>query len=296
MIDEAVEKALVEERRKVEERFGKLDAGFQKEEEKETPMPEEVSVEELGRVSLECLVSQAVAGGKKRMVGGEFDPEKGREKMLPMIVKEEPDCRKTNRSLSSTVLLRVLGEESMHDLCQHDIWVGGRWYSVKRFVAVPPRIKEEGFGRSFGAMEESVQEMKKEIGRLLKARNKAAKWIAYAEALKACDDEEGVDKEDDERFVRRMGIISEEEEALKRGKLWGEAAASLMARARGKRKADMGKANVLGKKLERKVNARRSASGKGKEKAVFVESDGNNSLLSESEAEARRIWLVGGGD
>ncbi|KAG0643687.1 hypothetical protein HOY80DRAFT_1032433 [Tuber brumale] len=170
-------------------------------------MPEEVK-KEVG-VGLEQMVSQALEGSKRRKVGGEFDMEKGLGKMLPMMVKvggvlredgiggvleglqgtgvvvgessrwlvgqEEHDRCRANGSLSSTVLLKVLGEESVRDLCRHRVWVGGRWCSVKRFVAVPPRTKEEGFGRRFGAMEELVREMKRGIGRLLKARNEAAK-------------------------------------------------------------------------------------------------------------------------
>ncbi|KAG0641619.1 hypothetical protein HOY80DRAFT_1038789 [Tuber brumale] len=99
--------------------------------------------------------------------------------------------------------------------------------------------------------------------------------------------------EDDERFIRRMGIIFEEEEALKRGKLWGEASANLMAKARGRMGADMEKPNELGKKLERKVNKESVGSRKGKDKAAFVVSDGDDSMLSDDDAMARRMWLDG---
>ncbi|KAG0642242.1 hypothetical protein HOY80DRAFT_998660 [Tuber brumale] len=275
------------------------------------------------------MVSQAVEGSKRRKVGAAFDPEKGQGKMIPMMVKvggvlwedgiggvleglqgtsvvvgegsrwlvgkEEHNRRRANGSLSSTVLLKVLGEESVHDLCWHGIWVDGRWCLVKRFVAVPPRMNEEGFGRRFGAMEEAVGEMKKGIARLLRARNEAVKWIVYGEALKACDDEEGADTEDAESFIRRMEVIFQEEEALKRGKLWGEASADLMSRTRGRRGADVRKANELGRKLERRVNKGKKVSGKGKEKAAFVVSDEDDSLLSDSDVMARRLWLDRGG-
>ncbi|KAG0633200.1 hypothetical protein HOY80DRAFT_1064744 [Tuber brumale] len=170
---------------------------------------------------------------------------------------------------------------------------GGRWCSVHRFVAVPPSVNKEEFRRRFGAMQELVREMKTGIGRLLKARNEAAKQIAYREVLKACDDEEWANMDDDERFIRRLEAIFAEEEAFRKGKLWGEASASLMARARGRRSADMRKANELGKKWERRVNKGKGngISHKGKGKAAFMGSDGDDSLLSESEAEARRLWL-----
>ncbi|KAG0634202.1 hypothetical protein HOY80DRAFT_1100112 [Tuber brumale] len=211
------------------------------------------------------------------------------------VEKEEHDHRRANGSSSSTVLLKVLGEESVHDLCRHSIWVGGSWCLVRRFVAVPPKLNEEEFRRRFGVLKEAVGEKKKGIGRLLRVKNKAAKRIAYGEALKACDDEEGTDTEDDERFIRRMGIILEEVVALKREKLWGEGSAKLMARARGRRGVDMGKANELGKKLEKRLNKGRVGSGKGKEKVAFVVSDGDDDMLSDSDAMARRMWLDGGG-
>ncbi|KAG0641179.1 hypothetical protein HOY80DRAFT_1039909 [Tuber brumale] len=139
-------------------------------------------------------------------------------------------------------------------------------------------------------MEETVEEMKKGIRRLLRARNEAAKQIAYGEALKACGDKEGADTEGGERFIRRMGIIFEEE-ALKNGKLWGEGSENLIANARGRRGVDMGKANELGKKLERKVNKGRVGLRKGKEKAAYVVSDGDDSTLSDADAIVRRLWL-----
>ncbi|KAG0635119.1 hypothetical protein HOY80DRAFT_1095195 [Tuber brumale] len=299
MIDRGVEEGLKMEIEKVEKRFGELDAGFQKEEERwknlekewreekeeliqerdllkrkrenvlpglrKTLIPEVVKKEV--SVGLEQIVSQAVEGSKRRKVYGEFAQEKGRGKMLPMMLK------------------------SQWELVFHGSTESAGWCSVKRFVVVPPRVQEEGFGRRFGLMEEAVGEMKKGIGRLLRARNEAAKWIAYREALKACDDDERADTEDDERFIRRMKVIFKEEEALKRGKLWIETSANLMARARGKRGADVGKANVLGKKLERKANKWKLGSGKGKEKEVFVVSDRDDSLLSDSDAMARRMWL-----
>ncbi|KAG0643560.1 hypothetical protein HOY80DRAFT_1090482 [Tuber brumale] len=348
-IEEEVEGALKKEREAMKLRFGDLDAGFQWKEEKEelvkerdllkrkrgnilsspkeTPTLEEVGKEEV--VGVEQEFSQIVKGNKRRKVVGEFDPERGWGKMLPMMMKvggvlwengiggvladlqgtgvvvdegsrwlvgkEERDRRRANRSSSSTVLLKVLGEESVCDLCRYGIWVGGRWCLVKRFVAIPPKLKEEEFRRRFGALEEAVGEMKKGIGRLLRARNEAAKRIAYGEVLKACDGEEEADMKDNERFIRRMGIIFEEEEALKRGKLWGEASANLMARARGRRGANMGKANELGKKLERRVNKGRVSTRKEKEKAAFVGSDRDDDMLNDSDAMARRMWLDGSG-
>ncbi|KAG0633036.1 hypothetical protein HOY80DRAFT_1006322 [Tuber brumale] len=221
-IEREVEQGLRKGKELEDKRFEELNAGFQKEEEslRETPVPEVIE-KEVG-VGLEQMVSQAVEGSKRRRVEGTFDPEKGQEKMLPMMVKvggvlwedgiggvltelqetsvvvgeesrwlvgkEERDCREANGSSSSMVLLKVLGEESVHDLCRYSLCVGGRWCSVKRFVVVPSRVIEEGFSRRFGAIEKAVEEMKKGVGRLLRARNEAAKWIAYGEALKACDD------------------------------------------------------------------------------------------------------------
>jgi len=43
---------------------------------------------------------------------------------------------------SSTVLVRVRGEEVANGLFRTGLWVGGRWCSVRRFVAIPPKRKE----------------------------------------------------------------------------------------------------------------------------------------------------------
>ena len=43
---------------------------------------------------------------------------------------------------SSTVLVRVRGEGVASGLFRSGLWVGGRWCSVRRFVAIPPKRKE----------------------------------------------------------------------------------------------------------------------------------------------------------
>ena len=53
-----------------------------------TPSPEEVRFPwETVRRSLEDLVGQVVDGGRKRRVGGLFDPEKEEDRSIPFMVK-----------------------------------------------------------------------------------------------------------------------------------------------------------------------------------------------------------------
>ena len=141
-----------------------------------TPSPEEERFpRETAKRGLDDLVAQVVDGGKKRKVGGSFDPEKEEEKSLPYMVKvggvrwedgiggveaalleagvefcegtrwlvneEELEKRRKRGSLASTVVVRVRGLEVVHQLGRAGVWVGGYWCSVKRFVAVQPKRK-----------------------------------------------------------------------------------------------------------------------------------------------------------
>ena len=147
-----------------------------------TPSPEEERFPR-GTVkrSLEDLVGQVVDGGKKRRVGGSFDPEKEVDRSIPFMVKiggvrweegiggveaalreagvefcegtrwlvkeEELEKRRKRGSLASTVVVRVKGEKVVHQLGRAGVWVGGYWCSVKRFVAVQPKRKVRGWER-----------------------------------------------------------------------------------------------------------------------------------------------------
>jgi len=131
------------------------------------------------RVTVESLVRQVVGAGKRRRVGEvgrEVDPEKaqpvgvimglkvggvlwedgigGVEQGLEAVGVEVCDGarwlvgegvrreRVEAGKKSSTVLVRVRGEVVANRLFRTGLWVGGRWCSVKRFVAVPPKWKE----------------------------------------------------------------------------------------------------------------------------------------------------------
>ncbi|KAG0123601.1 hypothetical protein HOY82DRAFT_544135 [Tuber indicum] len=59
-------------------------------------------------------------------------------------VREE---RKRRGARSSTVLAMVCGAKAGQELSRSGLWVGGRWCSVKRFVAVPPKKKEGVWSR-----------------------------------------------------------------------------------------------------------------------------------------------------
>jgi len=143
-------------------------------------------------VGLDDLVAQVVDGGKKRRVGGRFDPEKKGILRLPAMVKiggvvwedgiggvsaaleeagvEECDGtrwlvpegeltkRKERGSLSSTVVARVKGVDVAGQLCRTGLWVGGRWCSVRRYVAVPPKKREPGWVRVVGKVKDVVED------------------------------------------------------------------------------------------------------------------------------------------
>ena len=145
-----------------------------------TPSPEEGRFpRETSKRSLDDLVTQVVDGGKKRKVGGLFDPEKEVGKSIPRMIKvggvrwnegiggveaalreagvgscegtrwlvgeEELDKRRKRGSLASTVVVRVVGEEVMCQLGRAGIWVRGYSCSVKRCVVVQLRRKEAGW-------------------------------------------------------------------------------------------------------------------------------------------------------
>jgi len=178
-----------EELRKMKIRMGenRLWRGEEEEEEARrnpwrTPSPEEGRFpRETSKRNLEEMVAQVVNGGKKRKVGGSFDPEKEVGRGMPRMVKvggvrweegiggvenalreagvgfcdgtrwlvgeEELDKRRKRGGLASTVVVRVRGEEVERQLNRAGLWVGGYWCSVKRFVAVKPKRKEAGWMR-----------------------------------------------------------------------------------------------------------------------------------------------------
>jgi len=125
------------------------------------------------------MVAEVVGGGKRRRVGEEgreVDPEKAQpvgiimglkvgsmlwedgvgrvEKRLEVVGIEICDgarwlVGKSTRwermgagKKSSTVLVKVRGEEVANRLFRKGLWVGGRWCSVRRFVVIPTRRKE----------------------------------------------------------------------------------------------------------------------------------------------------------
>jgi len=157
-----------------------------------TPSPEEERFpRETSKRSLEDLVAQVVDGGKKRKVGGSFDPEKEVGKSIPRMIKvgggrwddgiggveaalreegvefcvgtrwlvgeEELEKRRKRGSLASMVVVRVMGEEVVRQLGRAGIWVGGYWGSVKKFVAVQPRRKEAGWMKVMDGIKSYVE-------------------------------------------------------------------------------------------------------------------------------------------
>ena len=157
-----------------------------------TPSPEEERFpRETSKRSLEDLVAQVVDGGKKRKVGGSFDPEKGVGKGIPRMVKvggvrwsegiggveaalreagvgfcegtrwlvgeEGLDKRRKRGGLVSTVVVRVVGEEVVRQLGRAGIWVGGYWWLVKKFVAVQLRRKEAGWMKVMDGIKSHVE-------------------------------------------------------------------------------------------------------------------------------------------
>ena len=133
-----------------------------------------------------------VDGGKKRKVGGSFDPEKEEERSIPFMVKiggvrwvdgiggvevalremgvefcegtkwlvgeEELEKRRKRGSLSSTVVVRVRGEQVVRQLGRAGVWVGGYWCSVKRFVAVQPKRTVRGWEKVWDKLSGDVGE------------------------------------------------------------------------------------------------------------------------------------------
>ena len=138
-----------------------------------------------------------VDGGKKRRVGGSFDPEKEEDGGIPFMVKiggvrweegiggveaalheagvefcegtrwlvkeEELEKRRKRGSLASTVVVRVKGEKVVHQLGRAGVWVGGYWCSVKRFVAVQPKRKVRGWERVWDRLSGDVGELKERL-------------------------------------------------------------------------------------------------------------------------------------
>jgi len=75
-----------------------------------------------------------------------------------LVPEGELAKRKERGSLSSTVVARVRGVDVAGQLCRTGLWVGGRWCSVRRYVAVPPKKKEPGWTRVVGKVKEVVEE------------------------------------------------------------------------------------------------------------------------------------------
>jgi len=59
-----------------------------------------------------------------------------------LVGEEERERRKGQGRRSSTVLVKVMGMERIGELYYVGLWVGGAWYSIRRFVGVPTRKKE----------------------------------------------------------------------------------------------------------------------------------------------------------
>jgi len=157
-----------------------------------TPSPEEGRFpREASKRSLNEMVAQVVEGGKRRRVGGLFDPEKEVGKDIPRMVKiggvrweegiggvevalreagmgfcdgtrwlvgeEELKKRRERGGLSSTVVVRVEGEGVERQLKRAGIWVGGYWCSVKHCVAVQPKRREAGWMRVMDGIKSQVE-------------------------------------------------------------------------------------------------------------------------------------------
>jgi len=216
------------------------------------------------------FVAQAV-GENRRKVGGPVDPEKKRWDGMPLMVKicgvrweegiggvevalskariafcdgtrwlvgeEELEKRKMSGRLSSTVVARVRGMEVMGQLCRSGLWVGGYWYSVKRFVAVQPRRKSEGwekvvkkFGDRAEVMEERIEKgrfgSEKGLVEAIDRVVEAVRGIVNAK-MEVTSHEMGVirrkieslsTKEEKEKWLKGKGVaeekrVAEEEEA-----------------------------------------------------------------------------------
>ena len=175
---------------------------------------------ETSKRSLDDMVAQVVDGGKKRKVGGSFDPEKEVGKSIPRMIKiggvrwnegiggveaalreagvgfcegmrwlvgeEELDKRRKGRSLASTVVVRVVGDEVVRQLGRAGIWVGGYWCLVKRFVAVQPRRKEAGWMKVMDGIKSHVEFVtdrleKKEEKRGKEKEREKGKGIAFGD-------------------------------------------------------------------------------------------------------------------
>ena len=185
-----------------------------------TPSPEEGRFpRETSKRSLGDMVAQVVEGGKKRKVGGLFDPEKEVGKGIPRMVKiggvrwdegiggveaalreagisfcdgtrwlvggEELEKRRKRGSLASTVVVRVMGEEVVRQLGRAGIWVGGYWCSVKKFVAVQPRRKEAGWMKVMDGIKSHVEfvteRLEKKEEKMGKEAERKGKGIAFGE-------------------------------------------------------------------------------------------------------------------
>jgi len=183
-----------------------------------TPSPEEEKFpRETSKRSLGDLVEQVVDGGKKRKVGGSFDPAKEVGKSIPRMVKvggvrwEEViggveaalcevgvgfcegrrrlvgevglDKRRKCGGLASTVVVRVKGEEVVRQLGRAGIWVRGYWCSVKRFVVVQPSRKEVGWMKVMDGIKSHVEFVAERLEKKGEVRGKErkGKGIAFEE-------------------------------------------------------------------------------------------------------------------
>jgi len=85
------------------------------------------------------------------------------EIMRRLVQEGELAKRKERGALSSTVVAGVKGVEVAGQLCKTGLWVGGYRYSVKRYVVVPPKRKEQGWRKVVGKVVEKMEEFRDDI-------------------------------------------------------------------------------------------------------------------------------------
>ncbi|RPB02006.1 hypothetical protein L873DRAFT_572463 [Choiromyces venosus 120613-1] len=74
-----------------------------------------------------------------------------------LVGEEERKRRREKGANSSIVLAKIRSTGATTNLCRSGLWVGGRWCSVKRFVEVPPKVKEGVWIRVRRAMYEGKE-------------------------------------------------------------------------------------------------------------------------------------------
>ena len=102
-----------------------------------------------------------------------------------LVGEEELEKRRKRGGLASTVVVRVMGEEVVHQLGRAGIWVGGYWCSVKKFVAVQPRRKEAGWMKVIDGIKSHVEfvteRLEKMEEKMEKEKERKGKGIAFGE-------------------------------------------------------------------------------------------------------------------